>query len=141
VTNEVPAVAEVVTNEVPAVTEAVTNAVPAVAEAVTNTVPAAATIVNVATNAQPKAASVTPKPTPPVTATIVSKPPAKVAPTNQLVTLSGDIYNNVYVEKVQSDGIIISYTPKRGGIAMIKIYLYELSDQSQRRFGFNPASR
>jgi len=57
------------------------------------------------------------------------------------VTLNGTIYNNVYVEKVEPDGIIVSYTLAGGGMGMTKIYLYELSDELRQRYGFNPANR
>lgn len=56
-------------------------------------------------------------------------------PANQLVTVNGDVYNNVNVEKIDPDGIYISYTPAAGGIAITKIYLYELSPELRQRYG------
>jgi len=61
-----------------------------------------------------------------------------VAPTNQIKTVAGDIYRNAYVEKVVSDGIIISYTPENGGMAMTKIYFYELPNELRQRYEPKP---
>jgi hypothetical protein len=47
----------------------------------------------------------------------------------------------VYVEKVESDGIIISYTLTDGGLGMTKIDLDDLSGELQQRYGFKPASQ
>ena len=38
------------------------------------------------------------------------------------------------VEKTDSDGIVISYTPPRGGMAMTKIYFNELSNELQLKY-------
>ena len=58
----------------------------------------------------------------------------KAKPTNEIATASGAIYKNVYVEKVESDGIIVSYTPARGGMGMTKIYFYDLSAELRQRY-------
>jgi hypothetical protein len=61
-----------------------------------------------------------------------------VAPTNQIETVTGDIYSNVYVEKVVSDGIIISYAPRNGAMAMTKIFFYELPKVLRQRYEPKP---
>ncbi len=60
----------------------------------------------------------------------------KAKPANEIITTTGGVYNNVYVEKKEKDGIIISYTPARGGMAIVKIYSYELPDSLQLKYGF-----
>jgi hypothetical protein len=119
---------------------------------------------------QPAAAPVTPKPTPvsaaikssspavvapaatarvvaaptktqPAVAPATPKPPAKAKPTNEITTLIGATYKNVYVEKVEPDGITISYTPARGGLGIIKISFDELSDDLRQKYGFDPEKK
>jgi hypothetical protein len=87
---------------------------------------------------QPAAAPATPQPTPPSAAIKSSSPPAKAKPANEITTLSGATYKNVYVEKVEPDGITISYTPARGGLGIIKISFDELSDELRQKYGFDP---
>ena len=58
----------------------------------------------------------------------------KAKPTNEIATASGAIYKNVYVEKVESDGIIVSYTPALGGMGMTKIYFDDLSGELRQRY-------
>jgi len=81
-----------------------------------------------------------PKPAPAPAAPRPSSPRAPVAAGYQLRTASGDIYNNVFVEKAVSDGIIISYAPENGGIAMTKIYFYELPSDLRERYEKKPAN-
>jgi hypothetical protein len=40
----------------------------------------------------------------------------------------------VYVEKVESDGIIVSYTPAHGGMGMTKITFDDLSAELRQRY-------
>jgi hypothetical protein len=42
------------------------------------------------------------------------------------------------VEKVEPDGITISYTPVHGGLAIAKLYFDDLSDELRQKYGFNP---
>jgi len=42
------------------------------------------------------------------------------------------------VEKVVSDGIIISYTLSNGGLAMTKLYFYELPNDLRQRYEPKP---
>lgn len=79
-----------------------------------------------------------PKPTPAPAATRSPSPPARVVPTNQIKTVTGDVYNNAYVEKVVSDGIIISYTLDNGGMAMTKLLFYELPNDLRQRYEPKP---
>jgi hypothetical protein len=65
----------------------------------------------------------------------LSGPPVKAKPTNEIATASGAIYKNVYVEKVESDGIIISYTPPRGGMGMTKVLFDDLSPELRQKYG------
>ncbi len=75
-----------------------------------------------------------PKPTPAPAPTKSSSPPVKAKPTDEIATLSGAIYENVQVEKVESDGIIVSYKPSRGGMGMTKILFTDLSDELRQRY-------
>jgi hypothetical protein len=75
-----------------------------------------------------------PKPTPAPAATKSSSPPVKAKPTNEIATASGAIYENVYVEKVEPDGIIVSYTPARGGIGMTKVLFDDLPNELRQRY-------
>jgi hypothetical protein len=92
-------------------------------------------MVAVPAKAQPAATPATAKPTPAPAATESSSPPVKANPANEIATASGAIYKNVYVEKVEPDGIIISYTPTRGGVGMTKVYFDDLSAESRQRYG------
>jgi hypothetical protein len=86
------------------------------------------------TKTQPAAAPATPKPIPASAATEPSSSPVKAKPSNEIATLGGAIYANVHVEKVESDGIIISYTPARGGMGMTKVLFNDLSAELQQRY-------
>jgi len=55
-------------------------------------------------------------------------------PTIDIATASGAIYKNVYVEKVEPDGIIISYTPARGGMGMTKVNFNDLSAEWRQQY-------
>jgi hypothetical protein len=58
-----------------------------------------------------------------------------VRPSNELVTATGATYKNVEVQKVTSDGIVISYTPAHGGWAMTKVYFRDLPSEIRRQYG------
>ncbi|HTY86565.1 MAG TPA: hypothetical protein VMB80_03795 [Candidatus Acidoferrum sp.] len=60
--------------------------------------------------------------------------PAKAASGFELATATGAHYKNVQVEKLEPDGVIISYTPAQGGMAMTKVYFSELSDEARQKF-------
>jgi hypothetical protein len=67
---------------------------------------------------------------------------AKAAPkpTNQLVTVSGTVYNDVYVEKVNPTGIVISYTLRGGGMGMTEIDVSDLPAAVQRKYKIFPVN-
>ena len=73
--------------------------------------------------------------------TKLSSPPAQAKPTNEITTVLGATYENVQVEKVDPDGITISYTPARGGLGLIKISFDELPDELRLKYGFNPEKK
>lgn len=107
-----------------------------VAATATALVPAMSAQPAAAPTEAPSAASVaTPTPKLAVAQPKSSGPAAKVNPTNELVTTDGTIYENVQVEKVQPDGIVISYTLPTGGVAMSKVFYSQLSPQSRQQFG------
>ena len=83
-------------------------------------------------------ASAKPKPTPAPAATRSPGPRARALPTIQIKTATGDIYSDAYVEKVVSDGIIISYTLDNGGMAMTKLLFYELPNDLRQRYEPKP---
>ena len=47
-------------------------------------------------------------------------------PANDIVTTDGTIYENALVERVEPDGIVISYTLPSGGVAMSRISFNDL---------------
>jgi hypothetical protein len=105
--------------------------------AVTHAVVApAATVRAVATPTvtQPAVAPATPRPTPVPVASKSSNPPVKTKPADEIETISGATYKNVYVEKMDSDGIIISYTPAHGGVGMTKVTFDDLSAELRQRY-------
>jgi cyclophilin family peptidyl-prolyl cis-trans isomerase len=67
-------------------------------------------------------------------ATLPSSSPKLARPAAQLVTTTGSIYKNVEVERVMSDGIIISYTPAGGGSAMTRVNFEDLSPELRQRY-------
>jgi len=83
----------------------------------------------------PKISPAKPTPSKPVAAKPV-KPAVKAGPT--IVTASGATYKNTHVEKVDPDGIVISYTPPQGGMAMTKVYFDVLSQDIRQKYGYNP---
>ncbi|MGD0350383.1 MAG: hypothetical protein ABSB84_08745 [Verrucomicrobiota bacterium] len=87
---------------------------------------------------QPAAAPATPNPIPAPVATQSSRAPAQLVPTNQIMTVSGYTYKNAHVEKVEPDGIIISYTSGNGGMAMTKLYFEELPSELRQRYEPKP---
>ncbi len=93
------------------------------------------------TRTQPAVTPATPKPAPKPVATAVSKPVVAAKPVNQIVTATGAVYNNTHVEKVEPDGITISYTPPHGGFAITKLNFDELSDELREKYGFDPEKK
>jgi hypothetical protein len=123
----------------PAVIPAVPEpALPTVAVAPAPAIPVAARVVAAPAKIQPAAASATPKPTPAPVATKPLRPPVKAKPVIVLTTVSGAVYNDVHVDKVEPDGITVSYTPENGGMAITKVSFDVLSDEWRQKYGFDP---
>ena len=101
-------------------------------------VAAVVTIAPVATAAptmtQPAAALVMPRPTPALGAIKTSTPPAKTKPTNEIVTTFGTVYKHALVEKVESDGLIISYWTSSGGLGLTKVYFEDLPYELRQQY-------
>jgi hypothetical protein len=101
----------------------------------TATTPAAAPVATAAPNKTQSAAALTmPKPTQTLAATKSLNPPVIVNSTNEIVTAYGTIYKNVEVEKVDSDGIIVSYSTAGGGLAVSKVDFDDLPAELQQRY-------
>lgn len=52
-----------------------------------------------------------------------------------LTTTTGATYKNAQVERVETNGWIISYQPPGGGLALTKVYFEDLSAEVRQRFG------
>jgi hypothetical protein len=101
-----------------------------------------------AVTARPAAVSV--KPSPKIAPAKPKLAPVRVAkaairkpapkPSNQLTTVSGTVYNDVFVEKVNPTGIVISYTLHGGGMGMTEIDVSDLPVAVQRKYKIFPAS-
>jgi hypothetical protein len=99
------------------------------------TTPVAAPVATAAPIKTPSTAALpTPNPTPAFAATTSSSPPVIVNSTNEIVNDYGTIYKNAQVEKVDSDGLIVSYTPAGGGLAMSKVDFDDLPAELQQRY-------
>jgi hypothetical protein len=96
---------------------------------------AAASVAVVApTKAQPAAlpASLKPGPARAVIKTPVS--PVTTQITNEIITIYGTVYKNPTVEKLATNGIIISYQPTGGGLAIAKIYFEDLTYADRQQY-------
>jgi hypothetical protein len=62
-------------------------------------------------------------------------PSLRARPTNEIVTIYGTVYKNAEVEKVDPDGLIISYWTSGGGMAMCKVYFTDLPEDVRQRYG------
>ena len=61
--------------------------------------------------------------------------------TNEIVTASGAIYENTKVERVEPDGLTVSYIPLGGGLGLSKIKFDELADEWRQRYGYDPKKK
>ena len=59
---------------------------------------------------------------------------SSATPGFNLVTLIGAVYRNVQVERVETNAVVISYIPARGGMAMTRIYFDELSAEDRQQY-------
>jgi hypothetical protein len=146
-TNVVAAPVEVPVNEASAAATPVTESpaaeapgavAPAMAPAAVAPVSSAPAVVaqapRVSTAPATAAAEATPAQTVPAAA-FPSSSAGQVRPSNELVTTTGATYKNVEVQKVTSDGIVISYTPSQGGWAMTRINFEDLPTDIRQKYG------
>jgi hypothetical protein len=68
---------------------------------------------------------------------VVTKNAAPAPAANEIVTRIGATYEGVEILKVEPNGLTMGYTPKGGGIGIIKIPFDELSDDLQKKYGYN----
>lgn len=68
-------------------------------------------------------------------ATLPFSSQVQTRPANQLVTTTGAMYKSVEVERVELEGIVISYTSVNGGWATVKIPFQELPPEIRQQFG------
>ena len=60
------------------------------------------------------------------------------AVSNEIVTLNGVTYKSIAVEKVEPDGLTISYAPARGGLGITKIPFESLPVPWQKKYNYDP---
>ena len=56
---------------------------------------------------------------------------------DEITTRNGTIYKNVTVQRVDPDGLTISYAPVGGGMGAAKLKFENLPDDLQQRFGYD----
>ena len=145
-TNAVAATVEVPGNEASAPATPVTETpaaeapvavAPAIAPAAVAPVSAAPAVVAPAPRASTAPATAVAMTTPAQTApvgTFPSSSAGQMRPSNELVTATGATYKNVEVQKVTSDGIVISYTPPQGGWAMARVNFEDLPPDIRQQY-------
>ena len=100
-------------------------------------------------NRQPAAApatntAVTNKPTPRVSNSVATPGPAELSPngTNystlaEITTRDGTTYKNVTVQRIDTNGLTISYAPVDGGMGLAKLKFEDLPDDLRQRFAYD----
>ena len=63
---------------------------------------------------------------------------AVVAMGRDITTLDGKTYKNVKISGVTPAGFDISYTPSKGGLAIIRLKFKNLPESIQKEFNYNP---
>ncbi|MEI7535302.1 MAG: hypothetical protein WCK57_13120 [Verrucomicrobiae bacterium] len=83
----------------------------------------------------PAAPPVTPRPkaTPPARP-LAKTPVAFEKPADNIVTIYGTVYRHAQVEKVETDGLVISYWTANGGFAVTKLDFRMLSPELQKQY-------
>jgi hypothetical protein len=71
------------------------------------------------------------------TGSVVTNNAAPAPAANEIVTRIGATYEGVEILKVEPNGLTMGYTPQGGGIGIIKIPFDELSDDLQKKYGYN----
>ena len=67
-------------------------------------------------------------------ATLPTSSAVPARPSNELVTTTGATYKNVELQKVTSEGIVISYTPAQGGWAMTRVNFQDLPPEIRQEY-------
>ena len=58
----------------------------------------------------------------------------------EIITRKGDTYKNASIQKVAPDGLVITYTPAKGGVGISKLKFVDLPDDLQRQYGYDPTN-
>lgn len=58
----------------------------------------------------------------------------------QITTRAGKTYRNAQVQKVESDGITVRFSPPQGGVGVARLAFKDLSQPFQAQYGFSPAN-
>jgi hypothetical protein len=67
-----------------------------------------------------------------------STAPKKVFDGSHVKTITGTVYDKIEVSKVEPDGVVVSYIPPGGGIAITKLYFKELPEEWQEHYKYDP---
>jgi hypothetical protein len=129
----------VATSEAPAaplVAVASVNETPVVANAANSVPPVSAPAVVAPAKIQPTPVPAAPKPAPAPAAKIAAAPPVK-KPSDELITVGGAVYYHAHVEKVDQNGIVISYTLQSGGLGMTEVDASDLPNDLRQKYKFN----
>jgi hypothetical protein len=122
----------------PVVAVASVNETPVVANTANNVPPVSAPVVAVLAQTQPTPVPAAPKPAPAPAAKTASVPPVQ-KPSDELVTVGGAVYYHAHVEKVDQNGIVISYTLRSGGLGMTEVDASDLPSDLRQKYKFNTA--
>ncbi|MGA2028895.1 MAG: serine protease [Verrucomicrobiota bacterium] len=76
--------------------------------------------------------------TPSITSTPTDSTSLQSVNNGKITTRDGMTYKGVNVEKIDPDGVIISYTPTGGGVGMAKLKFEDLPYNLQQKYGYNP---
>jgi hypothetical protein len=52
-------------------------------------------------------------------------------------TTAGKVYDKIQVSKVEPDGVVVSYTPEKGGMAITKLFFEELPKNWRDHYGYS----
>ena len=59
---------------------------------------------------------------------------------SQITTSDGTLYKDVAKQRVDPDGILVSYQPGPGGLGLAKLKFRELPEDLQKQYGYDPKS-
>lgn len=60
-----------------------------------------------------------------------------VGSSNEIVTVNGDVYKQVKIEKIDPSGIVITYSVAGGGLSIARLKFTDLPEQIQKRCGYD----